>query len=82
MAIRCDFGRSKRGIARVSEEDRTITVRVNGENRSELLGSIRATLNLIFKGYQSKKPDLQYRIDGMIMDTDKKISLLRKMNKH
>ncbi len=50
-------------IALVREtDDRTITVSVKGPNQTEYLSALRETLNGIFEGYKSKKPELQYRV--------------------
>ena len=54
----------KGSIALVREEDdRTITVSVKGTNKTEYLSTLRETLNGIFEGYKSKKPELQYRVE-------------------
>jgi hypothetical protein len=51
-------------IALVREtDDRTISVSVKGANRTEYLSALRETLNNIFEGYKSKKPELQYRVE-------------------
>jgi GTPase SAR1 family protein len=51
-------------IALVREiDDRTITVSVKGPNQTEYLSSLRETLNGIFEGYKSKKPELQYSVE-------------------
>ena len=50
-------------LALVREEDRQITVWVKGENKSDYLGLLRATLNNIFESYKSEKPELQYEIE-------------------
>lgn len=54
----------KGSIALVREEDdRTITVSVKGTGKTEYLSILRETLNGIFEGYKSKKPELQYRVE-------------------
>jgi GTPase SAR1 family protein len=51
-------------IALVREtDDRTITVSVKGRNQTEYLSLLRETLNGIFEGYKSKKPELQYSVE-------------------
>ena len=50
-------------IALVMEEDRTISVSVKGNGKSQFLSALRDTLNEIFKSYKSKTPELQYRIE-------------------
>ena len=62
-------------IALVREtDDRTITVSVKGPNQTEYLSSLRETLNGIFEGYKSKKPELQYSVErfGEIEETIQK----------
>jgi small GTP-binding protein len=54
---------TKGTIALVREtDDRTISVSVKGSNKTEYLSALRETLNFIFEGYKSKKPELQYRV--------------------
>lgn len=49
--------------ALVREEDRTISVSVNGKDKTNYIAELRATLNDIFNSYKSEKPELQYRIE-------------------
>jgi hypothetical protein len=71
-------------LALVREEDRTITVSVKGDNRTEYISSLRETLNDIFNSYKSNKPELQYRIErfGLLtneMDTENPLWLKDRM---
>ncbi|MDR0969070.1 MAG: hypothetical protein LBM67_00850 [Lentimicrobiaceae bacterium] len=50
-------------IALVREEDRTISVSVQGNDKTAYLSKLRETLNDIFNSYKSKKPELQYKIE-------------------
>jgi hypothetical protein len=54
------------------EQDRTITVRVDGGDPSAYIDSLRTTLDEIFTVYKSRKPDLQYRVD--VLDTRLKLN--------
>jgi GTPase SAR1 family protein len=49
-------------IALVREEDRTISVSVKGQDKTNYISTLRETLNDIFKSYKSEKPELQYRV--------------------
>jgi len=49
-------------IALVREWDRTIDVSVKGSTKTEFISILRETLNEIFEGYKSEKPELQYNI--------------------
>ncbi|MDR0982582.1 MAG: hypothetical protein LBM07_04995 [Culturomica sp.] len=51
-------------IALVREEDRMICVSVKGNDKTAYLSKLRETLNDIFNSYKSKKPELQYKIEG------------------
>lgn len=42
--------------------DRTIEISVKGNSKTEFLSRLRETLNSIFEGYKSKKPEIQYRV--------------------
>ncbi len=53
----------KGSIALVRGEDRAISVSVRGDDKTNYLNSLRATLNDIFNSYKSEKPELQYRIE-------------------
>jgi len=53
----------KGGTALVREEDRTISVAVKGDDKTNYLCRLRETLNDIFNSYKSQKPDLQYRVE-------------------
>jgi small GTP-binding protein len=44
--------------------DRTIEVSIKGANKTEYLSRLRETLNAIFEGYKSKKPELQYQVEA------------------
>jgi hypothetical protein len=57
-------------IALVREEDRTISVSVKGNDKTNYISRLRETLNNIFNNYKSKKPELLYRIErfGQIPD--------------
>ncbi len=57
-------------VSLVREENRTISVSVKGENKTEYISTLRETLNDIFNSYKSKKPELQYLIErfGQIPD--------------
>jgi GTPase SAR1 family protein len=48
--------------ALVREEDRTISVSVKGQDKTNYISRLRETLNDIFKSYKSDKPELQYRV--------------------
>ncbi|MGR3218899.1 MAG: COR domain-containing protein [Candidatus Anammoxibacter sp.] len=52
----------KGSLALVREEDRTISVSVNGKNKTDYISTLRETLNDIFNNYKSEKPELQYRV--------------------
>jgi small GTP-binding protein len=54
----------KGSLALVREDDRTISVSVKGQDKTNYLSTLRNTLNDIFNNYKSKKPELQYRIEG------------------
>lgn len=60
--------------ALVREDDRTISVSVIGENRTQYISLLRATLNNIFEEYRSKKPQLEYKVER----DEPKQSILRK----
>jgi small GTP-binding protein len=63
---------TKGTIALVREtDDRTIAISVKGPNKTEYLSKLRETLNTIFEGYKSKKPELQYSVEryGEIYET-------------
>lgn len=49
-------------IALIEEDNRNITIKVKGDNKSEYISKLRKTMNEIFESYKSDKPDLQYRI--------------------
>ena len=53
----------KGSLALVREEDRTISVAVKGNDKTNYIDALRATLNDIFNSYKSDKPELQYRIE-------------------
>lgn len=53
----------KNTLALVREEDRTISVFVKGEYKTEYISKLRHTLNEIFDAYKSKKPKLEYRVE-------------------
>ena len=53
----------KGSTALIEEEDRMITVSVVGVQKTEFITTLRGTLNDIFKDYQVKKPELQYKIE-------------------
>jgi GTPase SAR1 family protein len=55
---------TKGSLALVREEDRTISVSVKGQDKTNFLTTLRETLNDIFNKYKSDKPELQYRIEG------------------
>ena len=48
--------------ALVREWDRAIDVSVKGHTKTEYISQLRETLNAIFDGYKSKRPELQYNI--------------------
>ncbi len=50
-------------VALVREEDRTISVLVKGQDKTNYISTLRETLNDIFASYKSEKPELQYRIE-------------------
>ncbi len=52
------------------ETDRTISVSVKGEGKTNYISDLRATLNDIFNSYKSDKPELLYRLErfGQIPD--------------
>lgn len=58
------------GTALVRQYDRTISISVKGPGKRELLNDLRATLNDIFNGFKSKKPELQYRIEEEGSESD------------
>ncbi len=53
----------KGNTALVREWDRAIDVSVKGPSKTEYISQLRATLNAIFDGYKSEKPELQYNIN-------------------
>ncbi len=57
----------KGNLALVREKDRTIYISVKGNNKTEYISKLRATLNAIFETYKSKRPTLNYKIinDGV-----------------
>ena len=48
--------------ALVREEDRTINVSVKGKDKTAYISRLRETLDDIFDGYKSTKPELEYRV--------------------
>lgn len=60
----------KGSTALVREDDRTISVAVKGENKTNYISTLRDTLDAIFGSYKSGLPALQYRIEwfGQIPD--------------
>lgn len=53
---------NKGSVALVREWNRTIDVSVKGPTKTAYISQLRETLNTIFDGYKSKKPELQYNI--------------------
>ncbi len=53
----------KGSTALVREEDRTISVAVQGKDKTNYVDALRETLNAIFNTYKSDKPELQYRVE-------------------
>jgi hypothetical protein len=49
-------------IALVREDDRSIVVSVKGSDKSNYISVLRKTLNEIFEGYKTQKPELNYLI--------------------
>ncbi|WP_299685876.1 COR domain-containing protein [uncultured Dokdonia sp.] len=53
---------SNGNIALIREWDRAIDVSVKGPTKTEYISQLRETLNEIFNGYKSKRPELQYNV--------------------
>ena len=52
----------KNTVALVHEEDRCVTIKTVGGSKSEFIAMLRETMNDIFGGYKSDKPELQYKL--------------------
>jgi small GTP-binding protein len=57
-------------VALVLEDDRSIVITVKGNNKREYISKLKDTMDDIFEGYKSQKPESQYRI----VETSEKIS--------
>jgi hypothetical protein len=57
------FANEEGGTALVRQDDRIISIAVKGPGKKELLCDLRETMNDIFNGFKSRKPELQYRIE-------------------
>ncbi|MCK5720911.1 MAG: hypothetical protein KAI84_00090, partial [Gammaproteobacteria bacterium] len=53
----------KGSLALVREEDRSTSVSVKGQDKTNYISTLRETLNDIFNSYKSDKPKLKYRIE-------------------
>lgn len=54
-------------IALVREDDRTISVSVKGQDKTNYISALRETLNDIYNSYKSEKPELQYRVEQLAL---------------